>query len=320
MARREATVEALVQGVLAGDRAALGQAITRVESTLPAHRTQAVALLRAVHGRGKAHRIGISGPPGVGKSTFIEALGTRLVQAGHRVAVLAIDPSSQVTGGSILGDKTRMQQLANHPAAFVRPSPARGALGGVAARTGDALTVVEAAGYDVVIVETVGVGQSEIEVGALVDTFLVLLLPGAGDDLQGLKKGLLEQADVVAFNKADGDGKVVAELARRELEMALRLVAARRDGWDRPVLACSALTGEGLEAVWKAVQDHAERMRSAGRFEARRREQRVAAMWRGAEHAVLARWREQVQAEGVEALVENGEIGVAEGVARLTGS
>ncbi len=321
---RERTAEEHIRGVVAGDRAALGRAITLVESTRPADRTLAHAVLRGlpapVH---TAHRIGVTGPPGAGKSTLIEAFGMRLVEAGHRVAVLAVDPSSLISGGSILGDKTRMQHLANHDAAYVRPSPARGALGGVALRTGDAITLVEAAGYDIVLVETVGVGQSEVEVAKVVDTLWVVLLAGAGDELQGIKKGLLEAADVLAVNKADGAGAIAAERARRELEAALHLVAPRRDGWERPVLACSALTGTGLDEVWAAVQAHHAALLRDGRLASRRGEQRVSAMWEGATRTLAERFRAQpdvvARGEQLARAVSSGAIGVDEAVARLLG-
>lgn len=315
---RELSVDAHVRGVIGGDRAVLGRTLTLVESSRPDHRTKASAVLAALHGHGEALRVGLSGPPGVGKSTFLEALGMRLVEAGRRVAVLAVDPSSVLAGGSLLGDKTRMTRLANDPRAFVRPSPAKGALGGVAPRTGDAVRVVEAAGYDVVLVETVGVGQSEIDVAGLVDTFLLLVLAGAGDELQGIKKGILELADVVAVNKADGSGRLAAERAQKELDAALQIVAPGRDGWRRPVLTCSGLTGEGVDVVWSAVESHAAAMRSSGRFDARRRDQRVAALWRAAEGEVVARWRAGLgDVAAIEQAVAAGRLGLGEAVARL---
>lgn len=318
---RELSVDEHVRGVLGGDRAVLGRTITLVESSRPDHRAKASAVLAALHGHGDALRVGLSGPPGVGKSTFLEGLGMRLVEAGRRVAVLAIDPSSVLVGGSLLGDKTRMGRLANDPRAFVRPSPAKGALGGVAPRTGDALRVVEAAGYDVVLVETVGVGQSEVDVAGLVDTFLLLVLAGAGDELQGIKKGILELADVIAVNKADGEGWLAAERARKELDVALQIVAPGRDGWRRPVLACSGLTGEGVDAVWAAVEGHAAAMRASGRFDARRREQRVAALWRAAEAEVVARWRAGVgDATALVDAVADGRLGLGDAVAQLLDS
>src|SRR6476469_9811206 len=236
----------LADAVRAGDRRALARAITLVESTRADHRADAVALLDAILPEtGDAIRVGISGAPGAGKSTFIEALGTHLVDAGRRVAVLAVDPSSVRSGGSILGDKTRMEQLSRRPEAFIRPSPSSGTLGGVARRTREAMLVCEAASFDVVLVETVGVGQSEVAVAGMVDVFLLLLAPGAGDDLQGVKRGIVELADLVVVNKADG---ALADLARHtaaDYANAVHLLRARTDGWAPRVLSCSALLGEG---------------------------------------------------------------------------
>src|SRR6478735_1667207 len=249
MARR-IDLDAYEQGVVAGDRRYLGQAITLVESTHPDHRDLAEELRTRLLPRAAAsHRVGITGVPGVGKSTFIDALGTRLTGEGRRVAVLAVDPSSTRTGGSILGDKTRMDRLAVDPAAFIRPSPTAGTLGGVAAATREAIVIVEAAGYDVVLVETVGVGQSETTVANLTDTFLVLMLARTGDSLQGIKKGVLELADVVTVNKADGKHRRDAEGAAAELAAVLHLMAPV-DGWSAPVLTCSAIEGERLDDVW----------------------------------------------------------------------
>src|SRR4051812_18325391 len=251
----------LGQQVIAGDRRALARAITLVESTRADHRAEAEALLAEVlPAVGGAVRVGISGAPGAGKSTFIEALGTHLVAShdqggGHRVAVLAVDPSSTRSGGSILGDKTRMEQLTRSPNAFVRPSPTGGTLGGVARRTREALLLCEAAGFDVVLVETVGVGQSEVKVAAMVDLFLVLVAPGGGDELQGLKRGIMELADLVVVNKADGDLAATAAHTAADYAAALHLVRPRLAGWEPRVLTCSALVGDGIEAVWEAVED-----------------------------------------------------------------
>ncbi len=253
-------VQQLEQGVREGSRTAIARAITLVESTRPDHRERAQELLtRLTPYAGMARRVGITGVPGVGKSSFIDALGARLTAHGHRVAVLAVDPSSGRHGGSILGDKTRMVRLAVDPAAFVRPSPTAGTLGGVAAATREAIVVMEAAGYDVVLVETVGVGQSETVVAEMTDTFLLLALARTGDQLQGIKKGVLELADVVAVNKADGDHKREAQSAARELGGALRLLGQPEENgrqWITPVLTCSALTGDGLDEVWDAVLRH----------------------------------------------------------------
>jgi len=243
--------------LVAGSRTALSRAITLVESTRADHRLAARALLAAIaEHAGGAVRVGISGTPGVGKSTFIEALGTSLTTAGHRVGVLAVDPSSVRTGGSVLGDKTRMPQLAADPDAYIRPSPTAGTLGGVARATAQTITLLEAGGYDVVLVETVGVGQSETTVAGMVDTFLLLGLARAGDQLQGIKKGVLEIADVVAINKADGEHALAARAAARELAGALRQVHSGGGGWVPPVLTCSALTGDGVTELWATVEKH----------------------------------------------------------------
>ncbi|MGS0686166.1 methylmalonyl Co-A mutase-associated GTPase MeaB [Nakamurella sp. GG22] len=247
----------LADEVLSGSRTALSRAITVVESTRPDHRAAARVLLTALAPRaGGAVRVGISGVPGVGKSTFVEALGTALTSSGHRVGVLAVDPSSARTGGSVLGDKTRMPTLAANPNAYIRPSPTAGTLGGVARATAQTITVLEGGGYDVVLVETVGVGQSETTVAGMVDTFLLLGLARSGDQLQGIKKGVLEIADVVAINKADGDRVVEAKGAARDLAGALRLVRGGDGAWRPPVLTCSGLTGDGVGEVWKAVLKH----------------------------------------------------------------
>jgi LAO/AO transport system kinase len=269
-----------VAGVRDGSRAWIARAVTLVESTRPDHRELAQKLLveLAPHA-GNARRVGITGVPGVGKSTFIDALGTKLTAQGHRVAVLAVDPSSTRTGGSILGDKTRMQRLAADPGAFIRPSPTAGTLGGVAKATREAMVVMEAAGYDIVLVETVGVGQSETTVAEMVDSFLFLTLARTGDQLQGIKKGVLELADVIAVNKADGDHKMEAKRAARELSGALRLLRSDERDRDTPVLTCSAREGTGLDQVWDEIAGHQERLRESGELEARRRRQQVGWTW-----------------------------------------
>ena len=258
-------VAALAEGVRARQRASVSRAITLMESTRPAHRALARELLGLLEPDRSttAVRVGISGVPGVGKSTFIEQLGTRLTAAGHRVGVLAVDPSSVRTGGSVLGDKTRMGRLATDPDAFVRPSPSAGTLGGVARATSQAMQVLEAGGYDVVLVETVGVGQSEVTVAGMVDTFLFLTLARTGDQLQGIKKGILEIADVIAVNKADQDREGEARSAARELAGALRLVRGHGE-WAPPVVTCSGLTGDGVDDVWQRVQAHREHLGSDG--------------------------------------------------------
>src|SRR5436309_10155846 len=262
--------------LVAGDRAALARAITLVESRKPAHREAARALMHAaLPHTGRAIRIGITGVPGVGKSTLIDTLGTNLTRHGHRIAVLAIDPSSTRTGGSILGDKTRMARLANDPNAFIRPSPAAGTLGGVAAKTRETMLICEAAGFDVILVETVGIGQSETAGADMTDFFLVLMLPGAGDELQGIKKGVVELADMIAVNKADGDNIKLAKAAAGEYRAALHILNPRSPNWAPPVTTYSALTGDGIPALWEKAQAHRQQLTATGEFAARRREQLV---------------------------------------------
>ncbi|MEU8122953.1 methylmalonyl Co-A mutase-associated GTPase MeaB [Spirillospora sp. NPDC049024] len=273
-------VDDYAAGVRDGSRAWIARAITLVESARPDHRELAQKLLvELTPHAGSARRVGITGVPGVGKSTFIDALGTRLTGEGHKVAVLAVDPSSTRTGGSILGDKTRMQRLATDPGAFIRPSPTAGTLGGVAKATREAMVVMEAAGYDVVLVETVGVGQSETAVAEMVDSFLFLTLARTGDQLQGIKKGVLELADVIAVNKADGEHRREAERAARELAGALRLLRSDERVRSTRVLTCSAKEGTGLEEVWGALVEHQDRLRESGELEARRRRQQVGWTW-----------------------------------------
>ncbi|QJY48753.1 methylmalonyl Co-A mutase-associated GTPase MeaB [Pseudonocardia broussonetiae] len=278
--RRPVDVAALAKGVREGSRSLLARAITLVESNRPDHRVAAQELLlELLPHAGGAVRVGISGVPGVGKSTFIEALGTRLTGDGHRVAVLAVDPSSTRTRGSILGDKTRMAKLAVDENAFVRPSPSAGTLGGVARATRETIVLMEAAGYDAVLVETVGVGQSEVTVAGMVDTFLLLTIARTGDQLQGIKKGILELADVVAVNKADGNHERDAKVAARELSGALRLMTPTHESWRPPVLPCSAQTGMGLDEVWSAVREHRSTLESDGSLGRRRADQQVEWMW-----------------------------------------
>ena len=273
-------VQPLAAGVRAGERAALARAITLIESRKPEHRALAQDLLQTLlPATGGADRIGLTGPPGVGKSTVIDALGTRLTGRGRRVAVLAVDPSSTRSGGSILGDKTRMARLGQDPAAFVRPSPTAGTLGGVAARTHESLILCEAAGYDVVIVETVGTGQSETAVADMTDVFVALALPGAGDELQGIKKGVLELADIVAVNKADGDNLKRARAAAAELRAALHLLTPSSSAWSTPVLAVSGLTGAGLDELWARISDHRQRMEASGERRRRRAAQQAKRLW-----------------------------------------
>ncbi len=281
-----------VERLRAGDRATLARAITLVESRRPDHRRAAAQLLQAVLPfTGEAMRVGITGVPGVGKSTTIDQLGIRLTAAGHKVAVLAVDPSSQRTGGSILGDKTRMARLAADPDAFIRPSPTAGTLGGVAARTRESILVCEAAGFDVVIVETVGTGQSETAVADMVDVFVVLALPGAGDELQGIKKGVLELADIIAVNKADGDNAERARRAAAEYRAALHILTPASANWSPPVLTVSGLADTGLDTLWTTIGEHREAMRASGEFVARRRRQQVRWMWTMLEERLLGRLR-----------------------------
>ncbi|MFD3441340.1 methylmalonyl Co-A mutase-associated GTPase MeaB [Streptomyces sp. NPDC058685] len=273
-------IDSYVKGVREGSRAYIARAVTLVESTRADHRTLAQQLLtELLPYAGSARRVGISGVPGVGKSTFIDALGTLLTGLGHRVAVLAVDPSSSRTGGSILGDKTRMERLSTDPAAFVRPSPTSGTLGGVAKATRETMIVMEAAGYDVVLVETVGVGQSETAVANMVDTFLLLTLARTGDQLQGIKKGVLELADVITVNKADGPHERDARSAARELAGALRLMHPADAAWTPPVLSCSAREGTGLDTVWERIEQHRSLLDSTGRLAAKRRSQQIDWAW-----------------------------------------
>ncbi|MBY0288273.1 MAG: methylmalonyl Co-A mutase-associated GTPase MeaB [Mycobacteriaceae bacterium] len=306
-------VSELADAVRRGDRAALPKAITLVESTRTDHRDQAQQLLlELMRDAGSAMRVGITGVPGVGKSTAIEALGTHLIEQGHRVAVLAVDPSSTRTGGSILGDKTRMAKLAVHPDAYIRPSPTSGTLGGVARSTRETIVLLEAAGFDVILVETVGVGQSEVTVANMVDTFVFLTLARTGDQLQGIKKGVLELADIVVVNKADGEHAVEAKAAARELTGAIRLIYPRETLWRPPVLTMSALTGDGLVELWDTVLKHREVLTAAGEFEARRRTQQVEWTWSMVRDTVLDRVLshpavKEIRAE-VERQVRDGEL------------
>jgi LAO/AO transport system kinase len=282
-------IDRLAGNIRAGDRTVLSRAITLVESKRADHRRTAAALTQALlPATGKAVRVGITGSPGVGKSTTIDALGTMLTAQGSKVAVLAVDPSSRRTGGSILADKTRMGRLAADANAFIRPSPASGTLGGVAAKTRETMLLCEAAGHDVVLVETVGVGQSEIAVADMTDFFLVLVLPGGGDELQGLKKGVIELADMIAINKADGDNLPRAKLTAAEYGAALHILAPPSPNWTPPVVTCSALTGEGIAALWTHILDHRARLTASGELTARRGEQQVKWMWTMLEERLFA--------------------------------
>lgn len=309
-------VDSYAKGVLGGSRSYIARAITLVESTRPDHRRLAQQLLtELLPYSGKARRIGISGVPGVGKSTFIDAMGTLLTGLGHRVAVLAVDPSSTKTGGSILGDKTRMERLAVDPAAFVRPSPTAGTLGGVAKATRETIIVMEAAGYDVVLVETVGVGQSETAVANMVDSFLLLTLARTGDQLQGIKKGVLELADIIAVNKADGPHERDARSAARELAGALRLMHPADAAWTPPVLSCSAREGSGLDTVWERLEQHRAVLGADGRLARKRRDQQVDWTWAMVRDHLLDRLREH---PGVRELAPALEREVREGTLTAT--
>ena len=265
------TSDACARGLQAGDASVLARAITLVESSAPQHGVVAADLMKALlpH-RDHSVRIGITGIPGVGKSTFIEVFGLYLCEQGHRVAVLAVDPTSAISGGSILGDKTRMEKLSRHPSAYIRPSPSGGALGGVTRKTRETITLCEAAGYDVILVETVGVGQSEIAVRSMTDFYLLLALTGAGDELQGLKKGIVEMADAIAVTKADGDNLAAAERLKVELTQVLHLLSPATPGWRPEVTTCSALTGAGIAEVWELVEKFRTDMQKSGEWSARR--------------------------------------------------
>jgi len=304
-ARRAPGVEELVEGIFAGERALVSRAITLVESNAPAHRPMAREILRRIGERpGFAHRVGISGVPGAGKSTFIEALGNHLCDSGRKVAVLAVDPSSSLTHGSILGDKTRMETLSRREECFIRPSPSGGALGGVTRKTRETIAVCEAAGFDVVLIETVGVGQSEIAVRAMVDCFLLVLIAGAGDELQGMKKGIFEIADILLVNKADGENRIRAEATRLEFERVMHYLSPATEGWKPPVLAVSSLARTGVPDVWRAVEKYFSHVEADGCFDRRRCEQAISWWQSLVEQELRARFLSDPKVAGVSARLE----------------
>jgi GTPase len=305
-------ISRLAHGVRGGDRSTLSRAITLIESKRADHRHAAAALTQELlSSTGNAVRVGITGAPGVGKSTLIDALGSMLTGQGRKVAVLAVDPSSRRTGGSILADKTRMARLANDDNAFIRPSPSSGTLGGVAARTRESMLLCEAAGYDVVLVETVGVGQSELAVADMTDFFLVLALPGAGDELQALKKGVVELADMIAVNKADGDNLARARVSAAEYTAALHILSPSSPSWTPPVVTCSALKQDGIEDLWSKILDHRQRLTVSGELKMRRGEQQVKWMWTMLEERLFAPLRSD---RAVKAALSRIEADVVAGV------
>lgn len=311
-----------VEGILHGNRIILSQAITLLESNRSEHQLLAQEILEACLATKKdSIRIGITGSPGVGKSTFIECFGLQVITQGHRVAVLAIDPTSQISKGSILGDKTRMAQLATHEKAFIRPSPAGDSLGGVAQKTREAIFLCEAAGFDTIIVETVGVGQSEIAVRSMVDCFLLLLLPGAGDELQGIKRGIVEMADILAVNKADGDRMVLAKRARQEYANALHLFPPRTSDWMPPVLTCSAVSQEGILEIWELIEKFRTFTQSNGFFDYNRREQARHWLYETLEARLKAKFYQneavKMELKNMEQQVTEGKLSTSKGATRL---
>lgn len=320
--RRALTADEAVEGVLAGNRTLLARAITLIESNAPAHRATAREILRrCLPHSGKSIRLGITGTPGAGKSTFIECLGMKLCNAKHNVAVLTVDPSSSRTGGSVLGDKTRMEELTREPNAYIRPSPSGGALGGVAAKTREAMLLCEAAGYNVIIIETVGVGQSEVAVRTMVDFFLLLQIAGGGDELQGIKKGVIEMADAIAVNKADGSNINRARAAKVEYSRVLHYLSPYTAGWTPQALTCSAESGAGVDDIWQLVARFCEELKADGRFESIRSDQNK--HWLNAllKEAVLqqffARSAVNEQLPQIEQSVARGDLPVVEAVERL---
>lgn len=320
---RKVNVEELADGIGNGSRAAIARAITLVESTRPQHRAEAHELLKLIAPRtGRAFRVGISGVPGAGKSTFINAMGMKLIdERKHKVAVLAVDPSSSRTGGSILGDRTRMGELAQREDAFIRPSPSGGHLGGVARATRESMLVLEAAGYDVILVETVGVGQSEVAVSGMVDTFLMLQVARTGDQLQGIKRGILELADVIAITKADGDNEQAARVAARELSIAMKLITSDNSKRRAPVLTCSSYTGAGLDEVWDTVTKHRTELEESGTLAARRLDQQRDWLWNMVRDELMEALRTSPEvratAERVEAQLADESLSALEGAQEI---
>jgi LAO/AO transport system kinase len=309
--KSRAEIKSLAKNLRAGGRATLARAITLIESRRSDHQAAARELVQTLLPQtGNAVRVGITGSPGVGKSTTIDALGMFLIERGHKVAVLAVDPSSARSGGSILGDKTRMTRLAASDCAYIRPSPSSGTLGGVATKTREAMLLCEAAGFDVILVETVGIGQSETAVADMTDFFLALMLPGAGDELQGIKKGLVEIADMIAINKADGDNLKRANTAAAEYRSALHILSPRSQHWHPPVETYSALTGAGIATLWEKILEHRKVMTTSGDFASRRREQQVEWMWSILEQRTMARLRADAS---IRAKVKKIETEVADG-------
>ena len=305
--------DSFVQGILNGNRRMIAKTITLIESRLKAHQIIAFKVMEKILPHtGRSIRLGITGVPGVGKSTFIENLGVALADSGHKVAVLAVDPSSRRSRGSILGDKTRMEKLSAHENAFIRPSPAGETLGGVAARTREIMLICEAAGFDVILVETVGVGQSETTVSLMVDFFLVLMIAGAGDELQGIKKGVLELADAIAINKADGDNLTAVKKAKRDLEYAMHLMQPESSTWSTPVLTCSSVTEDGTKDIWKTILDHNQKFKETGEFDQRRKSQSLEWMWTLVDEGLKQRFSRNKKINskipGISHMVENDEI------------
>lgn len=315
-------IDYYAQGVIGRNRLVMAKTITLIESTLPEHQELARQVMDSLLPHtGKAVRLGITGVPGAGKSTFIESFGTMLTEKGHRVAVLAVDPSSPRTGGSILADKTRMEKLSVNEQAFIRPSPSGGTLGGVARKTRETMMICEAAGYDVIMVETVGVGQSEVAVASMVDFFLVLMIAGAGDELQGIKKGVLELADAITVNKADGDNVERAKLARAQYETAMHLLSPPSPDWSTPVLMCSSLAGSGLEDIWETVLKHRKIMNDKGDLEKKRSEQSRLWMWALVKEGLEEWFSKNAQVVNLLPLIEkevvSGKITATSGAARI---